>query len=103
MKPADLVLMGRAAGAFGLKGEIKVVSYAQDPEVFQRAGALYVGPNPEGARRLPPISPRFHRGRLLLHTREITSREEAALVSGAWVYLERGDLPPPGRGRVLLV
>lgn len=89
-----LVLMGRAAGAFGLKGEVRVFSHAQDPEVFIRAGKILVGPNPESARPYTPLSIRPHGGRLLLRLKEINGREEAQRLAGAWVYVDRRALAP---------
>ncbi len=88
--------MGRAAGAFGLKGELKVFSHAEDPEVFLRAGRIYAGPNPQTARPYTPYAMRPHAGRLLLRLREITTREQAQELKGAWVYVEPTALPSPG-------
>lgn len=90
----DLVLMGRAAGAFGLKGEVKLASFAQDEQIFLRAGVIFVGPDPARARPLSVVSLRSHGGRLLLRLKEISSREQAAELGGTWVYLRRQDLDP---------
>ena len=92
MEQPDLLLMGRVSGAFGLKGEIRVFSHGRDPEVFVRAGRVYLGPNPEAARPLTLVSLREHGGRLLLTTREVKDRDQAAALAGAWVYLERWAL-----------
>lgn len=93
MLPDDLVVMGRASGAFGLKGEIRVYAFSDDPEVFRRADNLLVGPDPGQTRVLTLQSLRRQGKRLLLGTREITSREEADQLKGCWVYLRRRDLP----------
>lgn len=94
MARPDLILMGRASGAFGLKGEIRVFSHGRDPEVFLRAGRLYLGPNPETARPLTLVSLREHGGRLLFTTREVADRTQAEAWAGAWVYVERAALGP---------
>lgn len=94
MARPDLILMGRASGAFGLKDEIRVFSYGRDPEVFLRAGLVYLGPNPETARPLHLVSLREHGGRLLLTTKEVSDRTQAEVWAGAWVYLEREALEP---------
>jgi 16S rRNA processing protein RimM len=86
--------MGRAAGAFGLKGEVKLTSFAQDQGMFLRAGVVFAGPDPARARPLSVISLRPHQGRLLLRLKEITNREQAQALGGAWVYLRREDLDP---------
>ncbi len=93
-----LVVMGRAAGAFGLKGELRVTSFARDPGVFLRAGQCFIGPNPERTRPLTVVGVREHGGKVLLRTREITVREEAAELKGMWVFLRREDLDPLEEG-----
>ncbi len=98
MARPDLILMGRASGAFGLKGEIRVFPHGRDPEVFLRAGRLYLGPNPEAARPLTLVSLREHGGRLLVTTKEVTDRTQAEAQAGAWVYLERSALEPLQEG-----
>lgn len=94
----DLVLMGRAAGAFGLKGEIKVTSFAEDPEVFLRAGEFYAGADAASARLYRLRSMRPHAGRLLFMVEGVASREQAAALGGAFVYLDAAVLRPPDEG-----
>ncbi len=90
----DLVLMGRASGAFGLKGEIKVFPHSRDPGVFLRAGRVYLGPNPEAAQVRAVRASRMHAGRLLLTLEGVGDRDAAAGLSGQWVYLESAELSP---------
>jgi 16S rRNA processing protein RimM len=92
----ELVLMGRTAGAFGVKGELKVFSYAEDPGVFPASGVFYVGPNPESARPYTLESLRPHAGRLLFRVRELADREAAQALAGRFVYLPRQALPAAG-------
>jgi 16S rRNA processing protein RimM len=94
MSRPQLVLMGRAAGAFGVAGELKVYSHAEDPQVFLRAGTVYIGPNPETARAYTLQSQRPHAGRLLFRLEELGNREEAEALGGQWVYVDRSVLPP---------
>jgi 16S rRNA processing protein RimM len=95
MSRPQLVLMGRAAGAFGVAGELKVFSHAEDPQVFLRAGTVYIGPNPESARAFILQSQRSHGGRLLFRLKELNRREDAQALGGQWVYVDAGVLPPP--------
>jgi len=98
MSRPQLVLMGRAAGAFGVAGELKVFSHAEDPRVFSRAGSIYLGPNPENARPYTLLHQRPHAGRLLLRLKELTTREAADALGGQWVYVESRALLPLGQG-----
>jgi 16S rRNA processing protein RimM len=91
-----LVLMGRVAGAFGIRGEIKVFPFGRDPRAFARAGLMYVGSNPESTRVLTLAGLREHGGRLLITAPEVESREAAAKLGGQWVYLREADLDPLG-------
>ena len=94
MSRPQLVLMGRAAGAFGVAGELKVFSHAEDPQVFSRAGTVYIGPNPETACAFTLQSQRSHGGRLLFRLKELKSREHAQALGGGWVYVDGSVLPP---------
>jgi 16S rRNA processing protein RimM len=94
MGGSGLVLMGRVAGAFGVKGEIKVFPFGRDPGAFARAGLMLVGPNPASARPLTLAGLREHGGRLLVTVPEVQSREAAAKLGGLWVYLRETDLAP---------
>ncbi|MCB2225952.1 MAG: ribosome maturation factor RimM [Desulfarculaceae bacterium] len=96
MTQPGLILMGRAAGAFGVKGEVKLTSFARDDTVFLRAGLIFVGADPATARPLAITGARLHGGRLLLRLEGVESREDAAALGGAWVYLQREDLDPLG-------
>ncbi len=96
MEQPDLVLMGRAAGAFGVRGELRVFSFAEDDALFAAGGVLWAGANPESARPLTMVSVRPHAGRLLFTCRELTSREEAEALKGAFVYLPASVLPALG-------
>jgi 16S rRNA processing protein RimM len=94
MSRPQLVLMGRAAGAFGVTGELKVFSHADDPQVFSRAGVVYIGPNPETARAFTLQSHKLHGGRLLFRLKELHTREDAQALGGQWVYVDASVLPP---------
>lgn len=98
MSRPQLVLMGRAAGAFGVAGELKVFSHADDPQVFSRAGAVYIGPNPETARAFTLQSQKPHAGRLLFRLKELKRREDAQALGGQWVYVDASVLPPLAEG-----
>lgn len=98
MAGPDLVVMGRASGAFGLRGELKVFSFAKDPGILQRAGVLYAGPGPQDVRALTLLSLRPHGKRLLMRVSELTTREQAAELAGHWIYLPREALAPLEQG-----
>jgi len=96
MAKPDLVLMGRATGAFGVKGELKVFPFGHDSDLFKRAGEIWLGPNPEAARPRRVLAQRFHAGRFLLTLEGLDDRDQARALGGQWVWVAASALPPLG-------
>ena len=96
MTATGLVCIGRSSGAFGLKGELRVFSYAEDPRLYTRAGKVLIGAEPQTCRPYRVVSLRPHGQRLLLTLEGLSSREEADRLKGLWIYIEQDALPPPG-------
>jgi 16S rRNA processing protein RimM len=98
MAQPGLVLMGRASGSFGVKGELKVFPFGRDLGIFAREGDIWMGPNPEGARLHKVVSQRIHGGRVLLTLVGVADREQAQALAGLWVWVRAQALPPLGEG-----
>jgi 16S rRNA processing protein RimM len=98
MAKPDLVLMGRASGAFGVKGELKVFPFGRDLGLYTRAGELWLGPNPEAARPRKVVSQRAHGGRVLLTLEGVADRDQAQALGGQWVWVPAQALPPLKEG-----
>jgi 16S rRNA processing protein RimM len=87
-----LILVGRVAGAFGVRGEIRITSYTDDPAALltyrdlKRAG---------GSPALTLTEARPHKGALVARAREVASREEAEALRGLELYVPRDALPAP--------
>ena len=95
MTASGLVCMGRFSGAFGLKGEIRVFPFTEDPETLLNAGEVLIGADPQSARTYEVESIRTHGQWLLFSLAGVDDREKADKLKGAWVYLPAGILPPP--------
>ncbi|MCB2186072.1 MAG: ribosome maturation factor RimM [Deltaproteobacteria bacterium] len=98
MPDPELIAMGRAAGAFGLRGELRVWSFASEPEVFLRAGQVWIGPEPGRVKAYTPLAWRPHHDRVLLKLAEVTDRDQAAALTGSWLYLSREVMAPLAEG-----
>lgn len=98
MDPDDLLIVARASGAFGLRGELRVHPFTANPELFGRTKQLFIGPKPQEAKPLTLESYRKQGKHLVFRTREIRSKEEADLQKGAWIYLPKDILPPLEQG-----
>jgi len=93
----DLLAIGKVLKTRGLKGELKVASYAESPETYQRAGELYLlkGGNP---LKLTLERVREQGRALLCKFKGFDRIEEAEGLVGATLYLRKQDLRPLPEG-----
>ena len=89
------VLMGRVLGAHGIKGAVRVLSYAAVPEDIARYGPLE---DESGTRRFSLTVVGQARGAVLVEVDGIRDRDAAAALKGTKLYLERAALPAPEEG-----
>lgn len=89
---SDRVCVGAIAGAFGVRGEVRLKSFCARPEAIADYGPLWTedGSRSFTLRLLGPI-PNGFSGRLS----GITTREEAEALRGQRLYAGRDRLPPP--------
>ena len=87
-----LILVGRVAGAFGVKGELKITSYTDDPVSLVRYRDLK---GSDGAPALTLTTGRAHKGAVIGRAAEVATREDAEALRGLELYLPREALPPP--------
>jgi len=84
-----LVVIGRAAKPFGIKGEIKVTPYTESFEAFLNSRTLTFG---ESAYKVSGI--RIHKGAALVLLEGIDSPEAASKLTGNLVRTGEENLPP---------
>jgi 16S rRNA processing protein RimM len=87
-----LVLVGQVAGAFGVRGEVRVTAFTQSPEALFDYGPL-LGASGEAVLTL--VSGRAEKGALVARAREVETREQAQALRGLRLYIPRDRLPPP--------
>jgi 16S rRNA processing protein RimM len=87
-----LILLGRVAGAFGVKGEIRITSYTDEPAALLRYRELK---RADGAPALTLIAGRPQKGALIARAKEVATREDAEALRGLELYVPRAALPPP--------
>ena len=89
---ASLVSLGRIAGAFGLRGDVKV--QASDPTEFA-TGLRLVARTPSGVEREMIVEAvRIHKGDALLRFRDVPDATAADALAGVVVFAHRADLAP---------
>jgi 16S rRNA processing protein RimM len=89
--------MGRVAGAYGVRGWLKVA-----PERGAAEGLVAVGEWWIGAAPYEVSGARLHGAAVLCKPSGIDTREQAAALKGQAVAVRREDLPQPGEGRYYL-
>jgi 16S rRNA processing protein RimM len=90
---ARRVCVGAIAGAFGVRGEVRIKSFCATPEAIAAYGPLW---SEDGARcftlRLTGTAPGVLVGRLS----GVGTKEAADALRGQRLYADRDRLPPPG-------
>ena len=87
-----LILVGRVAGAFGVKGEVRLTAYTEDPLNLLRYRILR---REDGAAALTLQSGRAAGDGLVARAAEVASKEAADALRGLHLYVSREALPPP--------
>lgn len=93
MKKNGFVPVGKIVGAHGLKGNIKVYSYAESLSVF-KPGSFILLINPKGFEKSYKIKWVKPHGRLALLALEgVETRNSVEILFGAVFFIERVHLP----------
>jgi 16S rRNA processing protein RimM len=87
-----LILIGRVAGAFGVKGEVRITAYGDDPLALLSYRDLK---RKDGSPALTLLEGRAAKGDLIAKTKELSVKEAADALRGLELYVPRSALPPP--------
>jgi 16S rRNA processing protein RimM len=85
----DRVLLGEIGAAQGLKGEVRLRSYTQDPAAIARYGAL----DDEHGGKIEIESLRVTPKALIACIKGVTTRNAAEALNGTKLYVARSRLP----------
>ena len=88
---SNLILVGQVAGAFGVRGEVKITAFTEDPLNLLTYKTLQ---RQDGALALTLVSGRAAKGQVIGRAKEVTTREQAEALRGLKLYLPREALPP---------
>jgi 16S rRNA processing protein RimM len=89
---SKLILVGRVAGAFGVKGEVRVTAYTADPQALLGYRDLL---RQDGSPGLTLLSGRVQKGDVVGRATEIATKEEADALRGLLLHVPRESLPEP--------
>jgi 16S rRNA processing protein RimM len=87
-----LVLIGRVAGAFGVKGEVRIAAYGDDPKALLGYRDLK---RKDGSPAFTLLSGRTAKGELIAKTKDTLVKEAIDALRGLELYVDRDRLPPP--------
>ncbi len=104
--PEDAVEVGRVMGAWGVKGWIKVLPFADDPQALFSSKRWFVRP-PEGPAPLPPggwpallrvSQAKAHGDGVVAGVHDLDDRSAAEALRGARLFVPRSSFPTAGDG-----
>jgi 16S rRNA processing protein RimM len=88
----DLIQVGRVAGAFGVRGEVRITSFTADPVALVDYKALL---REDGSPALTLTSGRDAKGSIVARAKEVETREQAEALRGLKLFIPRAALPAP--------
>lgn len=86
--PGTLVLMGTIGGAQGLRGEVRVKSYTEDPLAIGQYGMLYDA----NGKPYEVLDIRLHKNMAVMRFRGVNDRTAAEALNGTDLYVDRDSL-----------
>ena len=93
MEKNGFIPVGKIVGAHGVKGNIKVYSYAESLSVF-KPGSLILLINPKGFEKNYKIKwVKPHGGTILLSLEGVENRNSVETLIGSVFFIERANLP----------
>ena len=92
MSTPELICVAAIAGAFGVKGEVKLKSFTDVPENCVSYGPLL---SKSGKIIIAPTSHRLVKGGVAVKCAEVKTREEAEGLKSTKLYVPRENFPAP--------
>ena len=87
-----LLLVGRVAGGFGVRGELRITAYTEDPLALLRYRELK---REDGSPALTLQTARAAKDTVIVRTAEVTDKDAADALRGLRLYVPREALPAP--------
>lgn len=91
LPPSQPLLLGKIGAAHGIKGEVRVTTFTQDPEAIASYGALQTD-RPGLTITIDKL--RLQKNVAIAHIKGVTDRNEAEKLNGVSLFIDRDRLPP---------
>lgn len=92
MSADRLLAVGRVAGAFGVRGEVRIAAFTEEPLALARFRALM---RQDGSPALVITTAREAKGGLICRCEGVETKEQADALRGLRLFVPRGALPEP--------
>lgn len=92
MSPDRMIAVGRVAGAFGVRGEVRITSFTEEPLALARFRELK---RQDGSAALTILSGRDAKGSLICRCAGVETKEQADALRGLRLFIPREALPAP--------
>jgi 16S rRNA processing protein RimM len=87
-----MIQVGRVAGGFGVRGEVRITTFTEDPLALKTYRDLK---GADGAPALTVQTARAVNGGVIARVAEVETKEQADALRGLCLYVARDSLPPP--------
>lgn len=87
-----MIAVGRVAGAFGVRGEVRITAFTQEPLALARFRELK---RQDGSAGLTLLSARDAKGSIICRCAGIETKEQADALRGLRLFVPREALPAP--------
>jgi 16S rRNA processing protein RimM len=91
--PADRILIGKVVAAHGIKGAVRIQSYAESVDLFASGTRLWVQADGAAAAARTVIWVQTHGQKVRMALEGIGDRNAAEALVGASLFIERALLP----------
>ncbi|MCW5721361.1 MAG: ribosome maturation factor RimM [Devosia sp.] len=90
--PSNRILMGRIGAAHGIKGEVRITPFTEEPEAIADYGSLDTD---RPGLVITILAARLSKNVLIARLKGIADRSAAEALNGVSLYIERNRLPEP--------
>jgi 16S rRNA processing protein RimM len=87
--PEALLLIGRVIGPHGVRGLLKIESYARSKDTLLTAGRIYLKQSSDRISKYEIVSAVPHKGVLLIRLEGLNSRDQVEAYSGAEILIAK--------------
>ena len=95
MPPEDFVVLGKIVGVHGIRGNVRVASFAESPDVFETDRPFLVL-DTQGFSHMHTVDwVKPYKHGLLMALHGIHDRQGAEAILQAEIYIRKSDLPAP--------